>query len=58
MKTAEERFFEYCMKQSTCNGCRYETFCFPELRKEKDEFKEEGIKGRIRISKPIERKRI
>lgn len=45
MKTAGERFFDYCMRRCTCNGCHYERYCFPELNKkgETNEFKDERI---------------
>lgn len=60
MKTAEERFFDYCMRRCTCNGCHYERYCFPELNKkgETNEFKDERKGGGKIASEPTERKRI
>jgi hypothetical protein len=29
-KEKEDKFYEFCMKNHTCNGCPRETICFPE----------------------------
>lgn len=32
-KEKEDKFYDFCMKQHTCNGCPRETICFPEENK-------------------------
>lgn len=34
-KEKEDKFYEFCMKHHTCNGCPRETICFPEENKKR-----------------------
>lgn len=32
-KEKEDKFYDFCMKHHTCNGCPREIICFPEENK-------------------------
>ena len=40
-KEKEDKFYGFCMKHHTCNGCPRETICFPEEKQKRIIFRKE-----------------